>query len=292
VVRHGVGRLTGCAPATPVPLVSPAPLATTAASAPTRSSSRLSAVCNAYPPFVKEGDWMKITDLTCATLGHNLIVCVATDEGISGYGEIEAYKAYLKPQVLHYTPYILAKIQLMSSACCSRFATGGVQALGQRRERDRDGAVGHCRQGRGPTRVHVAGGQSPRPGTRLQWGRAVSVGRSFSGGVCGEHGANEGIQGRVHHYQAGHRLPWRDGARGPRVLLWGPGRRRPRDLRSWPVNRARPPARHRVRRGDEDRARRRRRSRAGLWARVDGARRHPPGAGAGTARCMCSGSKT
>jgi len=52
---------------------------------------------------------MKITDLKCATLGHNLIVRVATDEGISGYGEIEAYKAYLKPQVLHYTPYILGE---------------------------------------------------------------------------------------------------------------------------------------------------------------------------------------
>ncbi len=47
---------------------------------------------------------MKITGLKCATLGHNLIVRVATDEGISGYGEIEAYKAYFKPQVLHYTP--------------------------------------------------------------------------------------------------------------------------------------------------------------------------------------------
>ena len=33
---------------------------------------------------------MTITDLTCATLGHNLIVRVATDEGISGYGEIAA----------------------------------------------------------------------------------------------------------------------------------------------------------------------------------------------------------
>jgi len=50
---------------------------------------------------------MKITDLKCAALGHNLIVRVATDEGISGYGEIEAYKTYLKPQVLQYKPHIV-----------------------------------------------------------------------------------------------------------------------------------------------------------------------------------------
>lgn len=172
---------------------------------------------------------MKITDLKCATLGHNLIVRVATDEGISGYGEIEAYKAYLKPQVLHYTPYILGDDPTDVERVLLKIRhRGGLQALGQRRERHRDGTVGHCRQGRGPARVHVAGGQSPRPGTRLQRGRAVSFGRPLAGRVCGEHGANEGIQGRVHHHHAGHRLPWRDGARGPRVLLWGPGRWRPR----------------------------------------------------------------
>jgi len=43
---------------------------------------------------------MKITDLKCAVIGSNPIVRIVTDEGISGYGEIEAYKPYLKPHVL------------------------------------------------------------------------------------------------------------------------------------------------------------------------------------------------
>ena len=40
---------------------------------------------------------MKITDLRCAVLGENPVVRVVTDEGISGYGEIESFKPYLKP---------------------------------------------------------------------------------------------------------------------------------------------------------------------------------------------------
>ncbi len=43
---------------------------------------------------------MKITDLRCAVIGNNPIVRIVTDEGISGYGEIEAYKPYLKDFVL------------------------------------------------------------------------------------------------------------------------------------------------------------------------------------------------
>ena len=40
---------------------------------------------------------MKITDLKCAVIGKNPIVRIVTDEGISGYGEVEQYKPYLKP---------------------------------------------------------------------------------------------------------------------------------------------------------------------------------------------------
>ena len=34
---------------------------------------------------------MKITDLKCAVIGKNPIVRIVTDEGISGYGEVEQY---------------------------------------------------------------------------------------------------------------------------------------------------------------------------------------------------------
>ncbi|MCA1668773.1 MAG: mandelate racemase/muconate lactonizing enzyme family protein [Thermomicrobia bacterium] len=50
---------------------------------------------------------MKITDLKCAIIGQNPVVRIVTDEGISGYGEIESYKPYLKPAVLTYKDYIL-----------------------------------------------------------------------------------------------------------------------------------------------------------------------------------------
>ena len=43
---------------------------------------------------------MKITDLKCAVIGGSPIVRVVTDEGISGYGQIELYKPYLKSHVL------------------------------------------------------------------------------------------------------------------------------------------------------------------------------------------------
>jgi L-alanine-DL-glutamate epimerase-like enolase superfamily enzyme len=43
---------------------------------------------------------MKIVDLKCAVIGKNPIVRVVTDEGISGYGEVEHFKPYLKPYIL------------------------------------------------------------------------------------------------------------------------------------------------------------------------------------------------
>src|SRR6478609_7701486 len=43
---------------------------------------------------------MKITDLKCAVIGANPIVRLVTDEGISGYGQVEAYKPFLKAHVL------------------------------------------------------------------------------------------------------------------------------------------------------------------------------------------------
>lgn len=45
---------------------------------------------------------MRITDLKCAVIGKNPIVRITTDEGISGYGEVEQYKPYLKPHILHF----------------------------------------------------------------------------------------------------------------------------------------------------------------------------------------------
>jgi len=52
---------------------------------------------------------MKITELKCAVIGQNPVVRVVTDEGISGYGEIENSKPYLKSHVLFYKQFILGE---------------------------------------------------------------------------------------------------------------------------------------------------------------------------------------
>ena len=52
---------------------------------------------------------MKITDLKCAIIGRNPIVRIVTDEGIDGYGEVEADKPYLKPHILHFREALLGE---------------------------------------------------------------------------------------------------------------------------------------------------------------------------------------
>jgi len=52
---------------------------------------------------------IKITDLRCAIIGRNPVVRIVTDQGISGYGEAESAKAYLKPMVLLCKDYILGE---------------------------------------------------------------------------------------------------------------------------------------------------------------------------------------
>ncbi|HET7035141.1 MAG TPA: mandelate racemase/muconate lactonizing enzyme family protein [Thermomicrobiaceae bacterium] len=52
---------------------------------------------------------MKITDLKCALIGANPVVRIATDQGLSGYGEVESYKPYLKPHVLFYRDALLGE---------------------------------------------------------------------------------------------------------------------------------------------------------------------------------------
>ena len=52
---------------------------------------------------------MKIVDVKCAVIGKNPIVRIVTDEGISGYGEVEQYKPYLKPFVLQFRDALLGE---------------------------------------------------------------------------------------------------------------------------------------------------------------------------------------
>ena len=59
-------------------------------------------------PETRTGN-VKITDLKCAVIGRNPTVRIVTDQGISGYGQAESAKPYLKPMVLFYKNYILGE---------------------------------------------------------------------------------------------------------------------------------------------------------------------------------------
>ncbi len=52
---------------------------------------------------------IKITDLKCAIIGRNPVVRIVTDQGVSGYGQAESAKFYLKPMVLFYKDYLLGE---------------------------------------------------------------------------------------------------------------------------------------------------------------------------------------
>src|SRR3954464_3729633 len=52
---------------------------------------------------------MKIVDLKCAVIGETPVVRIVTDEGISGYGEVESYKPYLTWHVLHLKPALIGE---------------------------------------------------------------------------------------------------------------------------------------------------------------------------------------
>ena len=52
---------------------------------------------------------IKITDLKCAIIGGSPVVRIVTDQGISGYGQAESRKPYLKPMVLFYKDYLLGE---------------------------------------------------------------------------------------------------------------------------------------------------------------------------------------
>jgi L-alanine-DL-glutamate epimerase-like enolase superfamily enzyme len=62
------------------------------------------------PPEKRTGHGsIKITDFRCAIIGRNPVVRIVTDQGISGYGQAESVKAYLKPMAMFYKDYIVGE---------------------------------------------------------------------------------------------------------------------------------------------------------------------------------------
>jgi L-alanine-DL-glutamate epimerase-like enolase superfamily enzyme len=52
---------------------------------------------------------MKIVDLKCAVIGKSPIVRIVTDEGISGYGQAETWKPYLKTHILAFREALIGE---------------------------------------------------------------------------------------------------------------------------------------------------------------------------------------
>ena len=52
---------------------------------------------------------IRITDLKCAVIGNSPVVRITTDAGISGYGQAETTKPYLKPHILFYRDYLIGE---------------------------------------------------------------------------------------------------------------------------------------------------------------------------------------
>jgi L-alanine-DL-glutamate epimerase-like enolase superfamily enzyme len=68
---------------------------------------------------------MKIVDVKCAVIGKNPIVRVVTDEGISGFGEVEQYKPYLKPFILHFRDALIGMDPTDVERCMMRIRQRG-----------------------------------------------------------------------------------------------------------------------------------------------------------------------
>ena len=52
---------------------------------------------------------MRITDLKCAVIGQSPIVRIVTDAGLSGYGQAETWKPYLKPHILAFREALIGE---------------------------------------------------------------------------------------------------------------------------------------------------------------------------------------
>ena len=111
---------------------------------------------------------MKIIDLKCAVIGKNPIVRIVTDEGITGYGEVEQYKPYLKPFILQFREALIGQDPTdVERVMLPHPPARLLQALWRGGQRHRACVVGHCRQGGRRPGLQAPRRQDPRPGPRL-----------------------------------------------------------------------------------------------------------------------------
>ena len=220
---------------------------------------------------------IKITDLRCAIIGQNPIVRIVTDEGVSGYGQAESYKPYLKPMVLFYKDYLLGEdptdvervmLKIRQRARSSRGAARSA------RSRWRSGTSRARRPACRSTSCSAARCATACASTtaRVRFPMTGHTPQDYAENMAKMKAAKEGFtiikQAIGFHKPAMMRASARTSGTANR-------RTGAVALRSRPADRARPGTRHRLRRGDEGGARRRDRAGARLRPRLDGAGRDP-----------------
>jgi L-alanine-DL-glutamate epimerase-like enolase superfamily enzyme len=75
----------------------------------TNASAEIVAAADTFQSKAAPKAKIKITDLKCAIMGGSPVVRIVTDAGISGYGQAESAKPYLKPMVLFYKDYLIGE---------------------------------------------------------------------------------------------------------------------------------------------------------------------------------------
>ena len=56
-----------------------------------------------------EEDFVKVTDIKCAVIANSPVIRITTDEGITGWSQIETPKPYLQPIVLQLKAWIVGQ---------------------------------------------------------------------------------------------------------------------------------------------------------------------------------------
>ena len=163
---------------------------------------------------------MKITDLKCAIIGENPVVRITTDEGISGYGQVESYKPYLKPHLLHFREALIGEDP-----------TNVERVMLRIRQRGAFKPWGSAVSAIEMALWDIAGKAAGLPVYKLLGGKVRDQVRVYNGAVRFPLSASrprttprtcakmKALPGGLHHRQAGHRLPQRHDARGARLLL-------------------------------------------------------------------------
>ena len=151
---------------------------------------------------------IKITDLKCAIIGRNPVVRIVTDQGISGYGQAESAKPYLKPMVLFYKDYLLGEDPTDVERVMLKIRRmGAFKPWGSAVSAIEIALWDIAGQAAGVPVYKLLGGKIRDRVRDLQRRRPFPHDRPNAARLRREHGEDEGSQRGFHPDQTGGRLP-------------------------------------------------------------------------------------